>query len=80
MVKSDNIRRFPAHGFGFTLQTSRTNNRQDIDTLKVHYMVFGHSLDELELRALRSNVCKVLYMLPISPMKRLNLLPMRTSQ
>ena len=32
-VKSDHIRRFAAHDFllvGFTLQTSRTNNKRDI--------------------------------------------------
>ena len=40
-VKSYNIRRFPAKDFlqvGFTLQTSRTNNKGDIGTLKVCYM------------------------------------------
>ena len=36
-VKSDNIRRFPAHDIlqvGFTLQTSRTNNKRVMSTLK----------------------------------------------
>ena len=36
-VTSVHIRRFPAHDFlyvGFTLQTSRTNNKQVISTLK----------------------------------------------
>ena len=39
-IKSDNIRRFPAHDFlqvGFTLQTSRTNNKQAISTFKFGY-------------------------------------------
>ena len=39
-VKSDNIRRFTAHDFlqvGFTLQTSRTNNKQVISTFKFGY-------------------------------------------
>ena len=39
-VKSD-IRRFPAHDYlqvGFTLQTSRTNNKGDISTFKVRYV------------------------------------------
>ena len=39
-VKSDHIKRFPAHDFlhiGFTLQTSRTNNKQDISTFKFGY-------------------------------------------
>ena len=37
-VKSDYIKRFPAHDFlqvGFTCQTSRTNNKGDIGTFKV---------------------------------------------
>ena len=43
--------------------------------------VLWHSVDDLELRASRSNVCKVVEgMLYISPMKRFNLPPMRTSQ
>ena len=36
-VKSDHIRRFAAHDFlevGFTLQTSRTNNKGDRGTFK----------------------------------------------
>ena len=40
MVKSENIRRFPAHDLlkgGFILQTSRTNNKQVISTLKFGY-------------------------------------------
>ena len=39
-VKSNNIRRFPAHDFlraGFTLQTSSINNKQVISTFR-----FGH--------------------------------------
>ena len=39
-VKSEHIRRFPAHDFlevGFTLQTSRTNNKQVISTFKFGY-------------------------------------------
>ena len=39
-VKSNNIRRFPAHDFlwvGFTLQTSRTNNKRVISTFKFGY-------------------------------------------
>ena len=37
-VKSDNIRRFPAHDIlqvGFTLQTSRINNKRVIGTFKI---------------------------------------------
>ena len=39
-VKPDNIRRFPAHDIlqvGFTFQTSRTNNKQVINTFKFGY-------------------------------------------
>ena len=39
-VKSENIRRFPAHDLllvGFILQTSRTNNKQVISTFKFGY-------------------------------------------
>ena len=39
-IKSNNIRRFPAHDFlrvGFTLQTSRINNKRVISTFR-----FGH--------------------------------------
>ena len=39
-VKSDHIRRFPAHDFlqgGFILQTSKTNNKQVISTFKFGY-------------------------------------------
>ena len=39
-VKSENIRRFPAHDFlqvGFILQASRTNNKQVISTFKFGY-------------------------------------------
>ena len=39
-VKSDNIRRFPANDIlqvGFTLQTSRTNNKRVISTFKFGY-------------------------------------------
>ena len=40
-VKSDHIRRFPAHDFlqvGFTCQTTRSNNKGDIGTYKFRYM------------------------------------------
>ena len=40
MVKSDHIKRFAAHDFlyvGFTLQTSRANNKQVIRTFKFGY-------------------------------------------
>ena len=59
-VKSD-IRRFAAHYFlqvGFTLQTSRTNNKGDIGTSLLCGLLW-HSVDDLELRGSRSNVCKV---------------------
>ena len=39
-VKSDHIRRFPAHDFlyvGFTLQASRTNSKRVISTFKFGY-------------------------------------------
>ena len=39
-VKSDHIKRFLAHDFlyvGFTLQTSRTNNKQAVTTSKFGY-------------------------------------------
>ena len=39
-VKSDHIKRFPAHDFlevGFTLQTSGTNNKRAISTFKFGY-------------------------------------------
>ena len=39
-VKTENIRRFPAHDLlyvGFILQTSRTNNKQVISTFKFGY-------------------------------------------
>ena len=42
-AKYDHIRRFPAHDFlyvGFTCQTSRTNNKGDIGTFKVRYVVY----------------------------------------
>ena len=61
-VKSDNIRRFAAHDFlyvGFTLQTSRTNNKGDRHFESPLCGLLRHSMDELELRASRSNVCKV---------------------
>ena len=40
-VKSDHTITFRAHDFllvGFTLQISRTNNKQDIDNFKVRYV------------------------------------------
>ena len=40
-MKSDHTRIFPAHDFlqvGFTLKTSRTNNKGDIGTFKVCYV------------------------------------------
>ena len=46
-VKSDHIKRFAAHDFlwvGFTLQTSRTNNKGDITTFKVHYVGYFGTL------------------------------------
>ena len=40
-VKSDHIKRFPGYDIlsvGFTLQTSRTNNKQVISTFKFGYL------------------------------------------
>ena len=39
-IKSDHIRKFPAHDFlyvGFALQTSRTNNKRVIGTFNFRY-------------------------------------------
>ena len=43
MVKSDHIRRLQAQ-VGFTCQTSRTNNKGDIGTFKVHFMGYFGTL------------------------------------
>ena len=59
-VKSVHTRKFAVHDFllvDFTLQTSRNNNKGDIGTFKVRFV--GYFVDDLELRASRSNVCKV---------------------
>ena len=62
-MKSDHIKRFPAHDFlrvGFTLQTSRTNNKRVISTFKFGY----HHVTLKEGPKVKSKIPKVKSKIP----------------